>query len=90
MRSDHRLAHAHEAGAEAVGADALRGDAGALEQEVQFVGEHVRLAEPGGAAQPDEPLALRDLELLDDAPRRVILFGSSTAALASAQPRSSV
>jgi len=30
---EHRLAHAHQAGAEVIGTDALRGDARALEQQ---------------------------------------------------------
>ena len=72
---DHRLAHAHEAGAEAVGADALGGDAGALQQEMQFVGQHVRLAQPGRAAQLNELGALRHLEFFDDPARRMVLLG---------------
>jgi hypothetical protein len=88
---DHRLAHAHEARAEAVGAHALRGDAGAFQQKMQLVSEHVRLAEPGVAAELDQPRAVRALEIFDDTARRMILFrefdcgvGERTAALAGA------
>src|SRR5687768_9723636 len=50
MRRDQRLAHALEPRAEPVAADALRGDAGAFQHDVQFTGKLFRLVEPGGAA----------------------------------------
>ena len=58
---------------------------------MQLVSEHVRLAEPGVAAELDQPRAVRALEIFDDTARRMILFrefdcgvGERTAALAGA------
>ena len=75
MIRDHGLAHAHEAHAEAIGADALGSDAGALQQEMQFVGQHVGFVQSGGAAKLDELGALRHLEFLNDPPGGMIFFG---------------
>ena len=46
VRRDHRLAHAHQTITETVGSHALGGHPGTFEQQIQFVGQHVRLAEP--------------------------------------------
>ena len=51
MRGEHRFAHARQSGAETVRAAALRRHTGAFQQEVQLVGQHLRIAEPRAQAE---------------------------------------
>jgi hypothetical protein len=44
MRPDYRFAHAREPCTESLGGDTLRHDAPAFQQQMEFVGEHFRLA----------------------------------------------
>src|SRR5439155_126947 len=49
VRGDQRLAHAHDAIGQAVPSDALRGDAGAFQHQVQFLGERIGVVKSRGA-----------------------------------------
>ena len=76
MRSHHRFAHSDEPVAQAVPADALGGDACSLEQQEQFVRQHLGLGKLGGRAQINNALPLRGLEGFDDPARGVIFLGN--------------
>jgi hypothetical protein len=74
VRCNDGFRHAHEPGTKAVCSDALRADARALKEKVQFVREHFRFAQSGGSGQLDELHSLRRLVFLDDATGRVAFF----------------
>jgi hypothetical protein len=57
------------------GPNALRRHSRALEQQKQFVCQHIRLGERSRGAQANKPLALSGFERLNHPPRRVVLFG---------------
>ena len=85
---NQRLEHPGEARGKSFGSDALRGDAGTLDYQENFVRESLGFGEPGITAQANEPFAERGLILTDDTPRRMVLvrqfdrgIGERTAAL---------
>jgi hypothetical protein len=53
-------------------AGALATYAGTFEKQRQGIGEQIGLCDPGGSAKPRQAVALRRLECLDDASRRMI------------------
>jgi hypothetical protein len=75
MGGHHRLAHVQEPRCKSFGSAALSGNAGSLQKEMQFVGQHFGLAQAGLLAQPHQPRSLRPLILLDNPPGGVILLG---------------
>ena len=68
------LAHAREPATETIGAAALGADARALEEQEQFVREHLRFAQAGRLREPDEPRPDCGLVLLDHATGRMGFF----------------
>src|SRR5258708_20141254 len=70
VSSNHCFAHLQEARCKSFGADALRCDAGSLQKEMQFVGQHFWITQAGLLAQPHESSALRPLVFLHYAPAR--------------------
>src|SRR5260370_38774593 len=65
VRGNQRFTLEEKGGAESDAIDAGCHDAGAVEQQEQCVREHGRNAEPGSAAQPSEPSALKGVVRLD-------------------------
>src|SRR5690349_4708827 len=74
MRCDQRLADPYDPRAQAVGSDALRGDPRSLQHQIELISEQLRLCKTGRLTERDESRAPRDLVLLDDAARRMILL----------------
>jgi hypothetical protein len=72
MCSDHRFAHARQSGTETVRADALRGHACALQQQVEFVGKHLRVAKPRASTQMCETIDQIEKRLQQNRPLKVV------------------
>src|ERR1700730_3018836 len=88
MIGNQRLEHSGEPQGKSFGSDTLGGNAGALAQQEDFVGETLGIGELGIAAQANKPFADRGFILADDTPRRMIRVrqldrsvGECTAAL---------
>jgi len=74
MGGDERITHAHQARPKALRADGLRPHPRALQQQVQFVGQHFRLVQTGRPAQPHEPLVIRGFHFFDHRAHRVVFL----------------
>ena len=73
MIGNQRLEHSGEPRGRSFGSDTLGGNAGALAQQENLVGETLGIGELGIAAQANKPFAERGFILADDTPRRMIL-----------------
>jgi len=71
--ANQRLEHSCKPHGKPFGSDTLRGDAGALTEQEDFVGETLGIGELGIPAQANKPLAERRLMLADDTSRRMVL-----------------
>jgi hypothetical protein len=72
---DYGFADLDKSRARSFDAGALAAYASAFEKQRQGVGEQIGLRDPRLTAEPRQAVALRGLECLDDAPRRMIAIG---------------